>query len=60
MPACSSRFFASLNWSAVTEMARCWTPPMVSCQGGCSWPGKSKNPSRLPSPMSKKKWLEPA
>ena len=34
-------------------------PPMVSANGGWSWPGKSKKPSRLRLPMSKKKWLEP-
>jgi hypothetical protein len=28
-------------------------------EGRVSWPGKSKKPSRLRLPMSKKKWLEP-
>jgi hypothetical protein len=32
---------------------------MVSLNAGWSWPGKSKKPSRLRLPMSKKKWLEP-
>ena len=31
---------------------------MVSVNGGWSWPGKSKKPSRLWLPMSKKKWLD--
>ena len=52
-------------WPPRTPRPR-WTapgagpPPIVSEKSGWSCPGKSKKPSRLPLPMSKKKWLEPA
>src|SRR5215471_6739079 len=32
----------------------------VEAKSGCSCPGKSKKPSRLPCPASKKKCVEPA
>jgi hypothetical protein len=38
----SRRRLAAANCSAETEMAMCWTPPMVSVNGGWSWPGKSR------------------
>jgi len=59
MPAASSFCFALANCSGVVDRARCWTPPIVSWKSGWSCPGKSKNPSRLRLPMSKKKWLDP-
>ena len=43
----------------VTEMARWCRPPSTSAYGPRSSPGRSKKASRLPLPMSKKKWLEP-
>ena len=60
MPSASSFARAASNCSAPTDSAMCCTPPMVSWNGGWSWPGKSKNPSRFRLPTSKKKWLDPA
>ena len=60
MPASSSFAFAAANCSADTEIAMCCSAPIVSRYGWWSWPGKSKKPSRVRLPRSKKKWLEPA
>ena len=39
-PASSKRAFAAANCSALTEIAMCWTPPIVSLNAGWSRPGE--------------------
>ncbi len=59
-PAASSRSRTCSHRSRGAEIAMCWTVPIASTPGSSPRPGKSKKPSRVWFPRSKKKCDDPA